>query len=145
VSDSTPAAGATTDVCCTALDENGDPIEGVTCTFTIVSQPGTDATLDTTTGVTDAQGKACAVLSAGSTPGEITVEVESGDITSQVKATVGEEVVVAPPPVAPPPTGAGAGGGGTGWQVWLIGISSVLAAAAALLAWRVYSGRSRTG
>jgi hypothetical protein len=145
VRETTPAVGESTDVCCTVLDENADPIEGATCTFIIVSQPGTDATLDTTTGVTDVQGKACAVLSAGSTPGEITVEVESGGITSQIQATVGEEE--APEEeivIAPPPTGGGPGGGDN-WGGWLTGISSVLAAAAlALLAWRVYTGRSRS-
>lgn len=145
ISDSTPAPGTTTTVTCTVLDENGDPVEGATCTFTIVSQPGTDASI-TPTAVTDATGKATAVLSAGSAPGKIEVEVGALGDTAPVEATVGVPETPTPPgtPALAPPTGGGPGGDGANWGGWLIGISGVLAAAAvALLACRVYSGRPR--
>lgn len=153
VSEPTPAVGATTTVTCTVLDEDGNPIQGATCAFTIISQPGTDATISPATAVTNAQGKAYAVLSAGSTPGEIAVEVKADGVMSQVKASVQAPVTPVPgiaPPTVPgvpgmaPPTGGGPGGGADNWEGWLIAIASALAAAAAtLLAWHVLRGRPR--
>lgn len=109
------ATDASVDITCTVLDTAGAPVANEPCTFTIVSQPGTDASIgsDPVTKVTDANGVATATLHTGSTPGVIVVEVEAQGAPSQVSITTGAEPGIAPPsspsePVSQlPATGAG--------------------------------------
>jgi hypothetical protein len=116
------STGASVDVTCTVLDTAGAPVENELCTFTIVSQPGTDASIgsDPVTKVTDANGVATATLHTGSTAGVIVVEVEARGVPSQVSITTGAEPGIAPPssPSEPasqlPATGAGGIAGTSG-------------------------------
>ncbi len=116
--------GSTTNVTATVLDNSGSPVEGAEVTFTITSQPGTDAqwpngTL-TTTATTDANGVATAVLSAGSTTGSIIIETLSGEKTSQVTVAVAAEAGGLPDTGAAPSEGSG--GGLPTWQIALLAI-----------------------
>ena len=66
-----PPTGGSVEVTCTVVDSAGAPVtQNEPCTFTVVSQPGTDASLGTTsvTVVTDEDGVATATLNTGSTP-----------------------------------------------------------------------------
>jgi hypothetical protein len=113
--DAAPTEGSV-DVTCTVLDTAGAPVAGELCTFTIESQPGTDATIGTgpVTEITDANGVATATLYVGSTPGDIVVEVEARGLSSQVTVTAGGEPGIAPPaaPSAPVSQLPATGGGG---------------------------------
>ena len=133
--------GSTTNVTATVLDNSGSPVEGAEVTFTITSQPGTDAqwangTL-TTTATTDANGVATAVLSAGSTTGSIIIETLSGEKTSQVTVAVAAEAEV---PVEVPPTGGapaeGSEGGLPTWQIALLAIAGAALAAGFMIVTR---------
>ena len=59
-------------------DQYGDPIEGVTVTFTVV---GDDGVLSTETTMTDANGRAETTLTLGTEPGGYTVEVGVEGVT----------------------------------------------------------------
>jgi hypothetical protein len=87
------------EVTCTVQDSAGAPVANEPCTFTIVAQPGTDASLGaaSVTELTDGDGVATATLYTGSTPGLIVVEVEAGGISSQVSVATGVELGLAPP------------------------------------------------
>ena len=63
------------------------------CTFTIISQPGTDASLGAPSVIvkTNAQGIATAVLTVGTKAGAIVVGVSARGIQSQVTVNVVEE------------------------------------------------------
>jgi CSLREA domain-containing protein len=98
VSDATPQVGDTVDVSVTVEDANGDPRAGVACTFTIVSQPGSDADLSSTTGTTDANGVATTDLDVGTTPGTIQVQADCEGLSEVL------DVVVSP---GLPETGVG--------------------------------------
>src|SRR5581483_11321401 len=98
--------GGTTDVNCQVINSGGQPQAGVNCTFTVVSQPGSDAgfvsgnvsslqagygvasparqTLTSVTKPTNANGVATASLIVGTTPGPVVVAVEANGIISQV-------------------------------------------------------------
>jgi hypothetical protein len=107
------------EVTCTVLDSAGAPVANEPCTFTIVAQPGSDASLGaaSVTELTDGDGVATATLYTGSTPGLIVVEVEAQGVSSQVSVATGVEPGLAPPtgpsgapsgaPAAVPASGAG--------------------------------------
>jgi hypothetical protein len=112
--------GGTVEVTCTVLDTAGTPVAGELCTFTIVSQPGTDASIGdgTVTAITDADGVATVTLHTGSTAGVIVVETEALGVSSQVSITTGAEPGIAPPsspsePVSQLPATGGGGIAGT--------------------------------
>ena len=129
-SSATTSTGGTSDITATVLDNSGNPVEGAEVTFRIVSQPGDDARWSDggleTTGLTDASGIATAVLSAGSAPGSIIVETESGGKTSQVTVAVEAATSGLPPTGASPDRGGD--GGVPAWQI------ALMAAGAAALA-----------
>lgn len=119
-SDTTVGVGGTTLLTCSVFDDDGDPAANSVCTFSIVSEPGTDAALGSkvVTKVTNAQGVATASLFVGSTPGIIVVEVDSGDAVSSILITVegdGATTTIPSPPqspiggtiIQPPSTGSG--------------------------------------
>ncbi len=149
LSDPTPATGASVTCTCEVLDTVGNPVAGEVCTFTIVSQPGTDASLSSATAVTNAQGVATVTLFTGSTPGPISVSAEARSIESQATATTEAATPVAPitaTPGAAPPTGAGEGDGGTPVALWIvaIGAAGALGLASLLIVLRSAAGRPKS-
>jgi|GEM_PF-5817274 len=110
------APGSNVNINCTVQDASGAPVAGQPCVFTIVSQPGTDASIGSLTTVrnTDSNGIATAVLHTGSTPGNIVVSIESGGVTSQVTVTV-QGAQTSAPQEFPSSGGAPADGGSTPW------------------------------
>ena len=146
LSDTTPATGSSVTVTCTVLDTVGNPVAGEVCVFTIVSQPGTDASLSSVTAVTNAQGIATVTLFAGSTSGTIVVEAEARSIESQATAiTEAATPTVPATPGAAPPTGVGQGDGGTPLALWIvaIGAAGALGLASLLVVLRSAAGRPR--
>jgi hypothetical protein len=128
LSDTTPATGTSVACTCTVLDTVGSPVADEVCEFTIVSQPGADASLSSTTAVTNAQGIATVTLFTGSTPGTISVSAEARSVASQATAIAEAATPVAPTvpatPGAAPPTGAGQGDGGTPLALWITAIGA---------------------
>jgi len=108
-------AGSSTTLTCQVNNAAGAPIAGAGCTFSIVSEPGTDAAVGSKviTKITDASGQATTNLYTGSTPGVIVVRMDSGQLSSTVLVQVtGSAAAAAPPPaapvsIAPPSTGDG--------------------------------------
>jgi hypothetical protein len=95
---------------CTLVDGAGAPIVDAPCTFTIESQPGTDAAVGslTITKTTDANGVATTILRTGTTPGQIVVSATSGTFRSVTVVTVTGSAAAPPAsPVVPPSTGDG--------------------------------------
>jgi len=119
-------AGSTTDVTATVLDESGNPVEGAEVVFRIVSQPGDDATWadgsQETTALTDANGIATAVLSAGSDTGSIIIETVSGAKTSQVTVEVAEAAGGLPSTGASPDSESD--GGVATWQIVFLAVGA---------------------
>jgi hypothetical protein len=116
VDETAPPTGGSVEVTCTVVDSAGAPVANEPCTFTIVSQPGADASLTSVTVVTDDDGVATATLYTGSTPGLIVVEVEALGVSSQLSGATGVQAGQAPPtgstgttgaPAAVPASGAG--------------------------------------
>lgn len=105
------AVGGQTLLTCTLRDGAGAPIVNAACTFTIESQPGTDAAVGSTTitKMTDANGVATTTLRTGSTPGQIVVSATSGTFRSVTVVAVGGSAAAPPaaPVVVPPSTGDG--------------------------------------
>ena len=136
-SDTTPEPGSDVTVTCTVLDSSGNPMANELCTFVITSQPG-GASFDgssSTTGVTDANGVATAVLSAGATPGTIVLETQSGAMSSQVTLTTGAE------PAELPSTGGAPGE--TGSAPWPLAAGAAAGAMALGLAGAFMALRAR--
>jgi hypothetical protein len=106
----TATTGAGVTLSCTLRDTSGAPIVNAPCTFTIESEPGTDAEVGSkvVTKMTDANGIATTVLRTGSTPGQIVVSATSGTFRSVTVVTIAG-ATGAPPasPVTPPSTGDG--------------------------------------
>ena len=73
-------------------DQHGDPMEGVTVTFTLTAG---DGSLSTTTAITDPDGQAESTLTLGSDPGTNTVQVSVGGIDGTV--TFSAEAALPPP------------------------------------------------
>jgi CSLREA domain-containing protein len=100
VSDPNPDPGDTVDVTVTVLDENGAPVVGVACVFSILSQPGDDASLDSTEATTDENGQATVPLSVGSSEGTVEVQADCEGLTEVLVVNVGAAVLA-------PETGTG--------------------------------------
>jgi len=148
VSETTPATGASVTCTCKVLDTVGNPVASETSTFTIVSQPGTDARLSSATAVTNAQGIATVTLLTGSTPGSIVVSCTARGIQSQatVTAKAATPVAITTPatPGAAPPTGVGQGEGGTLVAPWIMAIGVAVALGlASLFVLRAVAGRPK--
>ncbi len=117
VGDTSVSAGEDVDVTATVVDGAGNPVAGVDCTFSIASQPGSDAAVDAGPVATDATGEATTTLHAGSTPGTVQVQADCGAFTEIL------DVVVSP---ALPSTGAG--DRSTGLPLWMWALAAGLAA-----------------
>lgn len=131
----TAVAGSNVNVTCTVQDASGAPMADQACVFTIISQPGNDASIGSLSTVknTDANGIATAVLFTGSTPGSIVVRTEAGGIFSQVTVSVQGA------PQQLPTTGGAPADGSMPWRPLtgpiLLGMGLILASA--LIAVRV--------
>jgi hypothetical protein len=159
VNNPAPSPGASVTVTCTVTNSQGQPVANEPCTFSIVSQPGTNASLGapSVTANTNAQGIATAVLSVGTTPGAIVVKVSAMGVQSQVTVspkaatTVPATTVPAatvPPgaqPGAAPPTGAGESGEGEiPTLVWGVAIGAAVGLAlASLFLWQAAARRPK--
>jgi len=143
VSEPAPTTGASVTATCVVVDSQGQPVADEPCTFTIISQPGTDATLGapSVTVNTNAQGVATATLSVGTKPGTIVVGLSAMGIQSQVTVNTQTPAATVPAgaePGAAPPTGAGDGEEGqVPTAVWGVAIGAAVGLAlASLLLWR---------
>ncbi len=132
----TPSSGSTTTLTATVLDNFGNPVANADVEFQITSQPGTDAGFSngqkSITTKTGANGVASALLSAGSTPGNILVKMIAGDKTSQVTLQV-QGAPAAPATGGEPPSEST--GGLADWQTLAIvaGVLVLLGGAAILV------------
>lgn len=96
------ATGSSVPIVCSIRAPDGSPVPGVPCTFTISSEPGTDASIGSksTVKITGPDGTATATLFVGSTPGTIEVLIEAGGATRIVTIKV-----AGPVPATLPRTG----------------------------------------
>lgn len=142
-----PSTGACIPIVCGVTNAEGAPAVGVECTMSILSQPGTDATLTSASAMTNEKGEATAELCVGSAPGSVVVLAESGCCQGQVQVTAQSPTAVAPAertPAALPATGTGTGGSDS-WFSPLIAVWGAIAlAAGAVLVWRIDSRRRRS-
>lgn len=144
-----PSTGECIPIICRVTDAAGAPAVEVGCTMSILSQPGTDATLTAASAMTNEKGEAAAELCVGSAPGPIVVVAEAECCQGQVQVVVQPPTPTAvlpelTPPAVPPSTGVGTGDGNS-WSVSLIAIGSAIAlAAGAVLVWGIGSRRRRS-
>jgi len=96
-----PTLGSTVPISATIRDQYGSVVAGATCTFSITSQPGTDASVLAGPFTTDVNGVARTTLNVGSTAGTIVVDCLCGELSGQVS------VVSSAAAVGLPPTGTG--------------------------------------
>ena len=128
--------GESTELTFTVTDDAGNTVEGVDCTFSIVGPDGTDASLGSTTGTTDANGDVSVTLTGGTTAETVQVEADCGDFGSFV-----QDVTVSP---TLPSTGAGlAPDGGFSVGLWAMIGALLVAAAAGLTVFGWRSTRAR--
>lgn len=111
-STTTAQLGGTADLTCQILGTAGQPQPGIDCTFTIASQPGNDAgfvtgqaSAQSVTQQTGANGIATTKLNVGTTPGPIVVLAEANGIISQVTVQASTTAVSLPTLGGPPVTG----------------------------------------
>jgi hypothetical protein len=141
-----PSTGECIPIICRVTDAAGAPAVEVGCTMSILSQPGTDATLTAASAMTNEKGEAAAELCVGSAPGPIVVVAEAECCQGQVQVVVQPPTPTAvlpelTPPAVPPSTGVGTGDGNS-WSASLIAIGSAIAlAAGAVLVWGIGSRR----
>jgi hypothetical protein len=135
VSDAAPAVGDAVVLSVTVSNEDGSPVAGTDCTFSIVSQPGTDAGVIPGPVTTDANGIASTILAVGSTTGVVQVHADCGDASVSVSVVAGaaEEPALPPasqpgePPASLPDAGNGGYAGKTGSaQLLLISLLAAL-------------------
>jgi len=141
-----PSPSSCTPITCRVTDGAGSPTAGVECTLSVLSQPGTGATLTPASATSDEKGETSAQLCVGSTAGSIVVKGETECCQGQVQVTVQAPPVASETltPAAPPATGSGTTGGDT-WLIPLVAIcSAMVLAAGAVLVWRTGAGRRQS-
>jgi len=99
--------GSDVTVSVTINDATGGPAAGVLCAFTILNQPGTDASVETQLANTDANGNASTTLHVGSTEGTVDVQAHCGAVTLTTSVEVS---IAAGPPASLPNSGQGPSG-----------------------------------
>lgn len=119
-----PGLGGTTTVSALVRDVMGAAVGGLACTFNIVSQPGTDASVYSGPVYTDTTGMATTTLQVGSTPGPIIVGSSCGELSAQVSVVAGTAEVQLPATGMGPADGDGSG---------LVGLWVLLGASVAAL------------
>jgi hypothetical protein len=87
-SSATPPAGTSVSISTTVLNQFGSPAFGLSCTFQVLSQPGTNAVVDAGPKVTDGNGIATTTLNVGTTAGTIAVGANCGEMSGQVSVAV---------------------------------------------------------
>lgn len=88
VSSSTATAGSSVAVSAKVIAPNGTAVSGISCTFAVVSQPGSDAAVNPGPFTSDANGVVTSSLAVGTTPGSIIVGVQCGELSSRVSVVV---------------------------------------------------------
>jgi hypothetical protein len=133
----TLAVGGQTSIDATVVDEAGNTVSGLSCTFNVAQQPGTDASVDSGPFTTDAAGGVSTTLDVGSAAGTIVVEANCGELSAAVSVVASGAQTPAAPPASLPGTGAGAGSGGAGLAVWaFIGAAAMAGLSGVCFAWR---------
>ena len=132
------ALGGRTSINATVVDEAGNAVSGLSCTFSVAQQPGTDASVEQGPFTTDATGRVSTTLSVGSAVGTVIVEANCGELSAAVSVVASGAQTPAAPPASLPDTGAGGGGsGGLDPAVWaLIAAAAMVGVSGACLAWR---------
>jgi hypothetical protein len=133
VSNPNPDPGETVDVTVTVTDDAGNPRPGVACTFSVISQPGEDASLGATEATTDENGQASVPLNVGSTEGTVEVQADCEGLTEVLAVNVGGEVLA-------PGTGTGAGNAGVSTVAVALIVLLAATCAGSLVAARQRSG-----
>ena len=128
-------AGEDTELTFTVKDSDGNTVEGVDCAFSIVGPDGTDASLSSATGTTDANGDVSVTLTGGTKAETVQVEVDCGSFGSFV-----QDVTVSP---TLPTTGAELAEGGLSVGLWTMIGALLIAAAAGLTVFGWRSTRAR--
>jgi hypothetical protein len=131
-STTTTTVGGSVTLTSTVLSPSGLPVSGLSCTYSIVSQPGGDAAVDAGPKLTDANGIATTTLAVGSTAGVIVVGSDCGGVAGQI--SVGVLGVVSPPAGSTvlPTTGQGPEKTVPTWLIVLAGGFLCLAAGSGL-------------
>jgi hypothetical protein len=107
LSNTAPVTGTAVSISATVVNHRGAVVPGIECTFAVISQTGTGATVEAGPKITDANGVATTTLSTGTAAGTIVVGADCGELSSQVSV----QTTAAPPVVVPavPPAAAPAG------------------------------------
>lgn len=137
--DTTPSVGQSVTLTVAVAEAGGGPVADALCMVEVMSQPGTDASVEPSLLTTGTDGSATTTLYVGSTPGEITVAADCGGIPTSLSLTVQGES----PPASLPDSGDGGvfgmpSSGGTALLSGSLAVSGALLAAAG---W--YTGRRR--
>jgi hypothetical protein len=141
-SSATPAAGTSVSISTTVLNQFGSPAFGLSCTFQVLSQPGTDASVDAGPKITDDNGVASTTLNVGTTPGTIVVGANCGDLSGQVSMTVqGAAGAPGATTLRLPPTGTGRDAAAA--PTWLIVLATGLVCVVAGSGLRIAAKRTR--
>lgn len=134
-SSTSPPTGTAVSITATARDPSGVIVAGLSCTFAIVSQPGTGATVAPGPVISDVNGVAKTTLNVGGTAGTIVVRSTCGDFSALVSVVAGAEAAAAQLPA----TGTGLDSSGT-WALstlaLILGVATVAGAGAAWAARR---------
>jgi hypothetical protein len=145
--EATATIGDCISITCRVTDGAGSPAAGVECKMSVLSQPGTGATLTPASATSDEKGETSAQLCVGRAAGSIVVlgQTECCQGQLEVMAQLPPPLAQSPqPPVVPPATGAGTGGGDS-WSASLIAICGAIAlAAGSVLVWQIGSRRRRS-
>jgi hypothetical protein len=129
-SSTSPATGSVVTVNARATDPQGAPIAGVACTFEIVSQPGTDASIDQGPFYSDVNGIASTALTVGDVAGTIVVDSRCGDLSARVSVVAGAQAEAS----QLPSTGTGldsTGGWGPSALALILGVAMIAGLGAA--------------
>ncbi len=81
--------GGSVEIRATVRDANGRALANQSCTLAVASQPGTGASVNPTSGKTDAKGVIEAEVSVGSTPGFVVVRVTCGSVAGSITLVAG--------------------------------------------------------
>jgi hypothetical protein len=149
VGEATPTLGDCIPITCKAASTAGVPVVDLVCTMSVVSPPGTDATVTPASVKTDGNGEATAQLCVGSVAGSVVVEAVTDccGSTGQVEVTAEQATSTLTDvsgPVTAPPTGAGTGGGNSSPASLIAICSAVALAAGAVFVWQMGSRRRRS-
>ena len=141
--DTAPGPNETVPVTATVVDEDGNPVAGASCTFSVAGQPGAGASVEPGPFTTNSDGEVSTTLHSGSTGGNVTIaascQLDGAELTAQTVVVVSGAGEAAPP-ASLPDTGSGGGTGSDLMLVWGFAVAGALLALAGLttvgLAWR---------